>query len=293
MMSMVIMLAGCGGKPEGSAPAADGKIKAVVSFDAMKELTEAVGGDKVAVTVIIPDGTEPHDFEPKADNIRQIGKADVFVYNGLGMEPWAGKAIQAADNHNLHAVEASRGATPIAITDEEEKKEHGADDPHLWLSPRGAELEAANIRDALIEADPGDKEYFTSNYNRFHDEMESLYEEYKGKFASVPRREIVTGHAAFAYLCRDFDLTQNSVEDVFASGEPGTKRMTELVNYCQNNHVKVVLAEDMVSPAISQTLADEAGAKVQKIYTMESSEGGKSFTERMKEDLQTIYEGLE
>ena len=290
-MLAVFMITGCGGNPMESVPP-NGKIKVVTSFDAMKALTETIGGDKVSVTAVIPDGTEPHDFEPKAEDIRQIGKADLFVYNGFGMEPWAGKAIKAVNNPKLHVVEASKGADSISITDEEEKKEHGAIDPHLWLSPKGGEIEAANIRDALIEMDPKDKEYFTSNYDKFHSDMEAMYTEYNQKFADAPRHEIVTGHAAFAYLCRDFGLTQDSVEDVFASGEPGTKRMTELIDFCKAHQVKTVFVEDMVSPNVSQTIANEAGADVQKIYTMEGSENGKSYTERMKENLQLFYEGL-
>jgi zinc transport system substrate-binding protein len=75
----------------------------------MKEFAEAVGGDKVEITTIIPDGTEPHDFEPDAQDLVSLSSAQVFIYNGLGMEKWADDAVSAADNENLIVVEASDG----------------------------------------------------------------------------------------------------------------------------------------------------------------------------------------
>ena len=95
----------------------DGKIKVSVTFNAMKEFAEAVGKDKVEVSTIIPDGTEPHDFEPKAQDLAALSSADIFVYNGLGMETWVEDAVSAAKNDKLIVVEASKGAEPITNTD--------------------------------------------------------------------------------------------------------------------------------------------------------------------------------
>lgn len=268
------------------------KVKVSVTFDAMAEFTKAVGKDKVDVSTIIPDGTEPHDFEPKAKDLAGLSNAQVFVYSGLGMEAWAEKAVGAAGNKNLVAVEASKGVEAIRSTDAGEIQEHGQYDPHIWLSLKGAETEAQNIRDALCKADPPDADSYRKNCAGFVSQLESLFSEYNAKFHSEKSRSFVTGHAAFAYLCRDFGLTQNSVEDVFAEGEPSAQRLTELITYCKENHVKTVFVEDMVSPEISQTLAREVGAKVEKIYTMESTEDGKNYLDRMKSNLQEIDESL-
>ncbi|CAB1249669.1 Uncharacterized periplasmic metal-binding protein TP_0034 [Ruminococcaceae bacterium BL-4] len=268
------------------------KVKVSVTFDAMKEFTEAVGKDRVEVSTIIPDGTEPHDFEPKAQDLTELSSAQVFVYNGFGMESWADQAIKAANNKNLVAVEASKGATPIENTDADEIKEHGQYDPHIWISLKGAETEAENIRDGLIKADPESADYFKQNCDDFVSQLESLYSEYNTKFQAVQNKSFVTGHAAFAYLCRDFGLEQNSVEDVFAEGEPSAQKLAGLVDYCKKNHVKTIFVEDMVSPAVSQTLADQVGAKVEQIYTIESNEDDKTYLDRMKSNLSEIYDSL-
>lgn len=272
--------------PEGS------RIKVFVTFNAMKEFVEAVGKDKVEIATIIPDGTEPHDFEPKAQDLAGLSSAQVFVYSGLGMEAWAEEAINAANNANLITVEASKGADAIQNTEPEEIEEHGQYDPHIWLSLRGAELEAKNIKDALIQADPANQDYYEQNCNDFVSQLENLYNEYNGKFQSVSKKSFVTGHAAFGYLCRDFGLEQNSVEDTFAEGEPTAQQLAELVEYCKENNVTTIFAEEMASPDVSRTLANEVGAKVETIYTIESNEDGMTYVERMESNLAKIYDSL-
>lgn len=268
------------------------KIPVSVTFNAMKEFVEAVGKDRVEVAAIIPDGTEPHDFEPKAQDLAALSNAKIFVYNGFGMEAWVEDAIKSANNSSLITVEASKGAEPIQNTEEEEIEEHGQYDPHLWLSLKGAELEVKNIKEALVSADPSNKEFYETNCNDYVAQLEKLYTEYQGKFQSVKKKSFVTGHAAFGYLCREFGLEQNSVEDVFAEGEPSAQQMTELVKYCKENQVTTIFAEEMASPEVSKTLADEVGAKVETIYTIEGGEDDKSYLERMEDNLSKIYDSL-
>lgn len=268
------------------------KIPVSVTFNAMKEFVEAVGKDKVEVATIIPDGTEPHDFEPKAQDLAGLSKAKIFVYNGFGMEAWVDDAIKSANNSSLITVEASKGAEPIQNTEKEEIEEHGQYDPHLWLSLKGAEVEVKNIKEALVSADPSNKEFYETNCSDYVAQLEKLYTEYQGKFQSVKKKSFVTGHAAFGYLCREFGLEQNSVEDVFAEGEPSAQQMTELVKYCKENQVTTIFAEEMASPEVSKTLADEVGAKVETIYTIESGEDDKSYLERIEDNLSKIYDSL-
>ncbi len=290
-MIAVVSFSACGGSTQANNPEGS-KIKVSVTFNAMKEFVEAVGKDRVEVSTIIPDGMEPHDFEPKAQDLADLNAARVFVYSGLGMEAWVDEAIKAANNAKLITVEASSGADVITNTEPEEIEEHGQYDPHVWLSLKGAEIEVGNIKDALVKADPTNKEYYEKNCKDYVSQLEKLYEEYNGKFQSVEKKSFVTGHAAFAYLCRDFGLEQNSVEDVFAEGEPGAQQLAELVEYCRENKVTTIFAEEMASPDVSQTLANEVGAKVETIYTIESGEEDMTYMERMTDNLARIYGSL-
>lgn len=269
------------------------KLQVMVSFNAMKEMAEAIGKDKIDVKTIIPDGTEPHDFEPKASDLKGLHTANVFIYNGLGMEKsWVEKSLQAADNKNLIVSNASKGAPALPATGEAEIEAGAQYDPHLWLSLKGAEIEAKNIADALISADPANKAFYEANYKTFYNQLDTLYQEYNQKFQTVSTKDFVTGHAAFAYLARDFNLKQNSVEDVFASGEPSAKKLKELTDYCKSHNIKTIFVEDMVSPKVSDTLANEVGAKAEKIYTLESKEDGKDYMKSMRDNLEKIYQSL-
>ena len=289
----LVLGTGCACRPALDKSGDTGKIKVMVSFDAMREFVEAVGGDKVEVSVIIPDGTEPHAFEPKAEDLKGLHDARLFVYNGLGMEPWAEQAAQAAKNDKLVMVNASQGITPIKNTDPDEIREHGAEDPHSWLSLCNAKAEVRNIMEALVQADPANQAYYEQNGEAYIGQLDQLQQEYQPKFQAVSQKQFVTGHAAFAYFCRDFGLQQNSVEDVFAEGEPNAAQLAELIGYCRTHQVKTIFAEDMASPDVSKTLAREVGAKVETIYTMESHEDAKSYLERMRDNLAKIYQSLQ
>lgn len=269
-----------------------GKVRVTVSFNALQEFAAAVGGDKVEISTMIPDGMEPHDFEPKAADIAALGRAKVFVINGLGMESWAEKTVAAAGNAALVQVDASKGAIPIKSADAAGTGEHGQYDPHLWLSLKGAELEVKNISVGLCKADPANAEYYQKNCESYTAKLESLFQEYKTKFSAAEKKTFVTGHAAFAYFCRDFALKQNSVEDVFAEGEPSAKKLAQLADYCKKNNVKTVFVEKMVSPAISETLARQVGAKTVAIYTMEGKEDNKDYLDRAKANLSEIEASL-
>lgn len=265
------------------------KIKVIVSFNAMREFTQAVGGSKVNITTIIPDGTEPHDFEPKARDLMELNQAQVFIYNGLDMETWVDKALNIIDNIKLIKVEASKGFSHLSSSS---TAEAAAYDPHVWLSIKGAEYEANSIKDALIKADSKNKNYYSNNYNVFYRKLEALYKTYNDKFGRISNKNFVTGHAAFAYLCRDFGLKQNSVEGVFAEGEPSIKKLKDLIDYCKGNKIKTIFVEDMVSPRVSQTLANEVGAKAVKICTLESKDGDKNYLQSMSDNLAKIYSSL-
>lgn len=290
LLLLTCLMAGCASQePE---PAADSRLQIVVSFNAIQELVQAVGKDKVHITTLIPDGTEPHDFQPTPKNIKVLHKADLFVYNGAGMEPWVKTVTKAASNKKLICVDTSEGIHLIRFTDLDTIVEHGSYDPHTWLSLANAQIQVRNIADALAKADAANADFYKKNATEYNLQLQAVLQQYQEKFAQVKQKDFVTGHAAFAYLCRDFNLTQTSVEDVFASGEPSARSLSRLADYCKAQHVTTIFVEEAVSPKTSQTLAKEVGAKTQTIHTIESSDEGKSYLERMQENLEAIYQSL-
>lgn len=318
LFCMSIFLISCGNNSNSTKEPESGnnKLQVYVSFNALYEFALAVGQDKVELQTIIPTGAEPHDFEPKAADIAGLSKAKVFIYNGLGMESWAEEAVGAAQNDDLDVIIASEGANVIENTEEDEHEEdgheedghdedaheedehdedghnHGQYDPHTWLSIKEAEVAVQNIADGFSAADEKNKDFYQANATSYIKQLEDVYNEYHNKFTELDNKYFVTGHAAFHYFCRDFGLEQNSVENIFAEGEPSPQQLAELIEFCKEKNIKTIFAEEMASPKVSETLANEVGAEVQTIYTMESPEDELTYLERIKRNCEKVYEAL-
>lgn len=284
-----------------------GRLRVGVTINPLKEFTEAIGGDKVEVFSIIPPGSEPHDFDPKPKDLEEASKSDVFIYNGVGMEEWIDSVLNVISNEGTTVVDSSKGANIISTENdgshieeteeehsehEEDGHNHGSEDPHLWLSLKEATKQAENIKNALVEKDSENKDFYQSNYENLKNQFDNLYNEYKVKFENIKDRNFVTGHAAFGYLCRDFGLTQKSIADIYGEGELTPKKLENLVNYCKDNGVKVIFSESTASSKESETLARESGAKVEKIYSLESKEDDMTYLDGMKYNLDKILEYL-
>ncbi|WP_291648694.1 zinc ABC transporter substrate-binding protein [Clostridium sp.] len=275
------------------------KLRVGVTINPLKDFTEAIGGDKVEVFSIIPDGSDAHSFDPKPKDLKDLINTNMFVYNGLDMEEWIDSVLNTVEGKDIKIVEASNGIEPISISEEdheheegEEEHKHSGNDPHMWLSLSDATKQAENIKNSLVEMDPENKDYYESNYEKLKQDFANLQNEYESKFQEITNKDFVTGHAAFAYLCRDFGLTQKSIADVFGEGELTPKNLETLINYCKENNVKVIFSESTASAKESETLAREVGAKVEKIYSLETKEDDKGYLEGMKYNLETIYNSL-
>lgn len=262
----------------------DNKIKVMVSIYPLKEFTKIIGGDKIEVNCLVPDNMEPHDYEPKTKDFELLMKSDAFIYNGLGMESWIDSVNNVIDEKKVLKVNSSEG---IDI-----RKEGDLIDPHSWLSLIQVQKQCENIKDALIKLDEKNAQVYQENYQKFNNELNSLYNEYSGKFNELKKKDFITGHAAFGYLCRDFGLSQKSVENLYGEGEPTPKQLEELVNFCKDNNIKTIFSESLASPKVSKTLASEVGADVVPIYTFESNEDDKSYIDAMRENLEKIYNSL-
>lgn len=279
---MSIMLIGCGADTKTTQQnKEDSKLSVIVSIYPLKEFTEKIAGDKAEVKCLVPDNMEPHDYEPKTKDFQTLSKSNIFIYNGLGMETWVDKVNESIKDKNIMIVDSSTGV--------DTRKEEDAVDPHIWLSLKNAEIQSENIKNALIKADEKNKDYYEANYNKFKGELESLYNEYKPKFDTLNKKNFITGHAAFGYLCRDFGLTQKSVENLFAEGEPTPKQLQSLVEFCKANNIKTVFSESLASPKVSETLAKEVQANVVPILTLESKEDNKNYLEAMRYNFDEIY----
>lgn len=289
------------------------KLNVMASFYPMYDFATKVGGDKVEVTNMVPAGTEPHDWEPAATDVKNLEEADVFIYNGAGMEHWTEDVLGALDNKELKVVEASRGLTLLEgkEEDEEETEDSSSDsdasdestdseityDPHVWLDPLNAKAEMENIKNAFVEADPDNKDYYEQNYETYAEKFDQLDKEYKDGLADTKSKDLITSHEAFGYLCQAYGLNQVGIEGLSPDSEPDASRMNEIIKFAKENNVKTIFFEELVSPKVSETIADEIGAKTAVLNPLEGLtddeiSAGEDYFSVMESNLKTIEDAL-
>ena len=297
------LLTGCGTQPADTA-ADDGRLRVLTSFYPMYDFACKIGGDCIDVTNMVPSGTEPHDWEPSTNDLKNLEKADVFIYNGADMEPWADDLLVSRSD-KLHVVEASENVE-LRTTDGEHEHAHeheGADhhhgdfDPHVWLDPENAKIEMEAIRDALCAADPENSTVFQSNYEKYAAELDALDAEFREKLAPLPNRTIVVAHEAFGYLCDAYGLTQVGIEGLSPDSEPDPGRMAEVIDFVREHSISTIFFEELVSPKVAEAIASETGAQAKMLSPLEGlsdeqAAAGADYFSVMHDNLAALMEAL-
>jgi zinc transport system substrate-binding protein len=280
----LLTLAGCGGV-QNSADTDNGKLKVYTSFYAIYDFVNKIGGDKIELTNVVPTGTEPHDWEPAIKDMASFENCDILFYNGAGMESWIEK-VQSSVSNNLEYVELSDG-----IADE------NAADPHIWLSPANAKLMAERIAEVLSQADAENAAYYGNNLSDFEQKLDELDKNYKTVTTSFKNKDIVVSHEAYSYLCAEYGLNQVSIDGISADSEPSPEKMKQLVNYINDNNIKYIFYEELLSPKTAQTLATETGAQLLPLnpfegLTDDEIAAGEDYISVMEENLNNINTAL-
>jgi zinc transport system substrate-binding protein len=247
LLLIVPILCGCVSQNE----APTGKIRVAATIAPLSEFVKIVGGDKVAITVIVPPGAEPHTFEPTPSQMREVASADLYVMNGAGLEFWMAKMLQA--NERMVVVDSSQG---IALLQESE----GEIDPHIWLSLRNAAVQVDNICSGLIEVDPQNKDYYKKNRDNYLEKLKALDEELNRTFASKKSKIFVVHHPAWTYFARDYGLSQVPLME--NEKEPGPKYLGEVVDLAKKNNIKTIFVEPEYNPKAAEVIAREMNASI-------------------------------
>jgi zinc transport system substrate-binding protein len=269
------------------------KLKIVASFFPVYEFVRKVGGDKVDASVLIPIGTEPHDFDPTIQQIQGVGSAAILVYNGAGMETtWINKV------NPKFAVDTSKGLNLFGSNDPEI---HAPTDPHIWLDPILATHQVENIRDGLIKVDPKNAEYYDQNADKFIGQLKSLDASIRGNLSgsNCARRDFIAFHNAFSYFAREYGLNQHSIKGLTPEGEILPQRLVEVVQLAKNLGINVIYSEDLIDPRSAQVIADEIPNG--KVVVLSPIEGikpqeqqlGIGYLEKMYQNLSALKEGLQ
>ncbi|SEL13405.1 zinc transport system substrate-binding protein [Carnobacterium iners] len=290
-------------------------LKIVTTFYPMYDFTKNIVQDNAEISMLIPAGTESHGFEPSAKVVASIQDADVFIYNSDEMETWVPSTLEAIDTTKVTVINASEGIEFIEKTKIEEHAEEGhehaeeghehaeeghehAIDPHVWLNPVLAQAEVKNIQMGLAKADKENAALYQKNAEKYNQELEELDQEFKAAFENAENRTFVTQHAAFAYLAKQYNLTQVSISGLSSETEPSPAKLAELSNYAKKNNVRYIYFENNASSKIAETLAAEADIELAVLDPIEGvsqkeQDAGVDYIQVMKNNLESLKKSIQ
>ena len=241
------------------------KIGIAVSMPPQANFVENVGGEKVDITVMVPPGASPHTYEPTPNQMRALARAKMFAKVGSGVEfelVWMDKL--AAANKKMLVVDCSKGVQLIEMAwgheNGEEQHDHGAMDPHIWMSPLNARIMVQNICDGLVQVDPDSKSYYENNRDIYLQALTNLDQDIKEGLSRVTNRRFMVYHPSFGYFAREYDLTMIPIEE--EGKEPTAAGIAHLIEYARKHNIKVVFASPQFNPESAKVIAEAIDGRV-------------------------------
>ncbi len=285
-LAIIAILTACQSVSPAS-PVANGKINVVASFYPLYELAQKVAGDRANVTRVIPEQTEPHDYEPTPKAIESVYRANLFIFNGFGLDPWAERLQKDLESKGVAVL-------PVALN----LGLATSDDPHFWLDPVLAQKEVGLIRDALTKADPDGRSAYKTNAAAAVIQLQKLDQAFKNSLKSCPTREIVVSHDAYSYLARRYQLTLLPIAGLSPEQEPSPQTLADLVQTVQQKKIKFIFFETLASPRLAETLARETGAQSLVLNPLEGRtaaeiQSGADYFSLMQNNLKNIRMALQ
>lgn len=275
------------------------KLIVVTTIFPLYDFVKNIGQDKVEVSLLLPPGVEAHSFEPKPSDIAKINTADVFIYTGKFMEPWAQDIIQGVTNKNLKVIDASIGITLIPGVFHDADEPAGSQDPHIWLDFGNDQQIVQTITNALIAKDPTNAAYYQQQAAQYQAKLSALDVQYQTALNSCTAREIIYGgHYAFGYLAKRYNLQYFAAQGISPDAEPTAQDLVKLVKQIKDNNIKYVFYEELTTPKIAETIAQETSAQMLLLsaahnVSKEDLISGKTFLQIMTGNLNNLKVGLQ
>lgn len=299
------LLAGCGsgGSSASEGTSGDGP-RIVVTTSILGDLVQRLTDGSARVQVLMPPGTDPHDFEPSAAQAAALRSADLVVANGLGLEQGLASSLDAAKADGVDVLEVAPQLDPqpfpAGVAGEHAGDGHDGElDPHVWLDPDRMATAAGVVAEGIGKATGLDQATLDQRAAAFAADARAAGAAAEETLAAVPadQRVLVTNHEALGYFARRFDL--RLVGTVIPGGstmaEPSAADIASLANAVRDAGVKAVFAENTVSPQVAESLAREAGVRVVVLYTDAlGPKGGEAGTypDLIRTDARLVADGL-
>lgn len=285
--------AGAGAAGGGASADAAEQVQVSTSFYPLQFVAQRVAGDAAQVENLTAPGAEPHDLELTPQQVARLGEDDLVVYLG-GFQPAVDEAVEQQAGDAALDVGTVAPLQPGYVPIEEgvaEQDERGPD-PHVWLAP----LRYADIADAVADRMgalvPAQAATYTKRAAQLRGELQALDREFQDGLAGCERKQIVTSHNAFGYLAAAYGLEQVAITGLTPEEEPTSGRLAEVAAYAKQNGVTTIFFEELVSPAVAESLADEVGARAVELDPLEGAPRSGDYFSQMRENLSTLRSAL-
>jgi zinc/manganese transport system substrate-binding protein len=250
-----------------AAPArAQQRLDVIATFSILGDFVKNVGGDRVAVESLVGPNGNAHVYAPSPGDAKKVADAKVVFVNGLGFEGWLERLVKASGT-KAPVVVATTGIKPREGAGDhghDHDHDHGRADPHAWQSVANAKIYVANIRDALIAADPAGKDAYDANAAAYLAKLDALDREVRDVVAKIPaeRRHVITSHNAFGYFQDAYGISFTAPQGVSTEAEASAKDVAAIISQVKKQKAAAVFLENVTDPRLVQQIARETGAKV-------------------------------
>ena len=284
VLLICIAVSGCAGNTESK------KTSVVATLFPQYDFARQIAGDKADVSLILPFGAESHEFEPTAADILKINSADLFLYTGDVMEPWAKKLISTGETKG-RVLNLSEGIVPL--------KNGGDTDPHIWTDPQNAVKMIKSIAKALSEIDEENKDYYEKNAEEYIKNLEDLDKDFEEVISGAPVKEMVFASVyPLNYFEKRYGLSHMAAFDSCGEeGEPSVKTLTQIINHVKDTKLKYIWCIELESKKTAETIAAETGAETLMFHschniTKDDFENGATYLSLMRKNLENLKKGL-
>jgi len=269
------------------------ELSVIASFYPLYEFTKQVGQDKIKVSLLVPPGIKPHDWDPTISELQKLHESDLIVINGFGFESWIDDID--SENTDINIVDTSIGIKTVdneILENDSEYDEHSVADPHIWLNPIMAKIQVTNIVNALSEIDSSNENFYQQNAESYIAKLDSLDVKIKNELKGC-KKDFIAFHNAFLYFAIQYNLNQHTIIN---SNEPysetTSKTLEEIINLAQSYNIDVIFSEEAIDSRSVEVIANEIGAKVLVLSPIEVLDDNSSYLIKMENNLSNLKEAL-
>ncbi len=285
----------------GVTEAASEKLKVVTTVAPITNIVLNIGGDRIDLHGIVPEGTNSHTFEPAPSDIKYLAGADLLIFNGLHLEVPTEKLAKASmkpDSRRLklgdHTISKKEWRFDFSFPESE-----GSPNPHLWLNVAHAMRYAELVRDALVTLDPENKGFYEQRTSTYLARLRQLDEAAEKVIASIPEknRKLVTYHDSWAYFCPRYGCTVIGAIQPSSFSDPPPKEMARLIDQLRAEKVPAIFGSEVFPSKILNQIGREAGVEFISTLRDDDLPGSASAPEHsyigmMLENLRTMANTL-